>query len=323
MVRVLWGGIASRAHIVYGASWLRQFGEPVRVAVAEPRGFLHAGQLTLDDVAQMLPDGITAEPWTAKTDVNSVEALLSVGAVGIKPWLRTRRGIGLRRLTVVVTDEGLGSYGGWVTRRAAWRREGIREPWLSLRTTAVVGATRVLTSKRWATYAVRDGRWAVRPVIADEFRRHARRTPGPPTAVFLSQPWPELGVISEPEYLEHVAAAAGVAQRHGLDFSVHPHPAEPAERYATWPTHRGLAELTQAAVNASVVLGATSTAMLNLAAIHGVPALRIAPRPVEALDEGLSRAQATLLRQYLGQTVPMRQWHSKLARLAVDERTPE
>lgn len=320
--QVWWAGIASRAHIIYGASWLRSLRGDVRVTVFPFRSFLSAPTLTLNDVREIVPDTVRVTGWDERDAATraSHHALLNVGAVGIKPWLTVRRMIGRRPLHVVVTDEGFGSYGSWASRRKAWQRQGVPEPWRTLRTIAVEVATRTLTRQRWLLHEQPSGRrggWRLNPQVAAEFRRHAQRHRDDGGAVFLSQPWPELGVLSEDRYLAHVAEVAEACAGAGLAFTVQPHPGEPPERYAHWNVHRGrgLAELDERTVNATVLLGATSTAMLNVAAIHRVPALRVGFPEMPALEDTHGPRQQSLLHRYLGEITPPGAWGAKLSEL--------
>lgn len=316
---VYWTGIASRAHLIYGASWIRQLLGEIRVSVFPLRRFLDAPILDLDDVRAAVPEHVEVTAFDAHAPLAAGEraTLLSVGAVGIKPWLRLRRVLGVRRMPVVVTDEGFGTYGDFSTRRAAWQREGVREPWLSVRAGAVTTASSLLTSRRWHLHREVAGRWELNVPIASEFHRYAQRTRSDGGAVFLTQPWPELGVLDEQSYLEHIDAVAQACGEAGLPFTVHPHPAEPHERYDAWDVHRmrGLAECDPQSVNATVLLGATSTAMLNVAAVHGVPTVRVATPELVRVTRGHSRRQQSLLAQYTGHVVPVTELGGKLSGL--------
>lgn len=280
------------------------------------RSFLDAPTLSLDDVCELLPADTDVSEWNPASRPARKErlSLLSVGAVGIKPWLRLRRQVGARRIQVVTTDEGLGTYGNWFSRREAWQREGVSEPWLSIRTTAVLGMSWLLGSTPWRLYRRGADGWELNPFIAEEFRAQVRRRGANGKAVFLTQPWPELGVLAEPDYLEHIAAVGEVSRAVGLEFVVHPHPAEPPSRYAGFTVRDGqrLAELDPEVVGASVLLGATSTAMVNIAAIHGVPVMRTAFPGVEALEATHSRDQEELLRTWAGCFVNEPAWLVKL-----------
>lgn len=319
---VVWCGLASRGHILYGAAWLRSLlatgAEDVTIRLNAPRSFLGASPVTIDDVRTLVPDGLPVSMWEGESLASGGTLwCLSVGAVGIKPWLRLHAAHPGRRIPVVVTDEGLGSYGTWASRRAAWRRQNVREPWLTFRATAVTAATKALTSRRWALHIQGPDGWCLNKNIADEFRRHGTRDVPQRRAVFLSQPWPELGVMSEATYLRHVAELAETCSAVGLEFTVHPHPAEDPRRYNAWPapTPHPLAELDADAINASVVIGASSTALVNLAAIHGTPVMRVATQELLELDRQLSPRQASLLQHHAGPNVPPEARHSILSRM--------
>lgn len=320
MTHVFWCGVASRAHVIYGAAWLRQLPGPVKVSLFPTSRFLGAPQLTAADVQSMLPEHIPVHDLSGSPVLTPGEdpVLLSVGAVGLKPWLAVRRAVGVRRMRVVVTDEGLGSYGTWVTRRRSWAREGVREPWRSLRTAAVFGGTAALATSRWRLHLKTPEGWDLNRPVADEFRRHGsrRRTDG--GAVFLSQPWPELGIMTESHYLDHVGEVAAACAEAGLAFSVRPHPGEDPARYGSWTVHPSatVAELDQATLNATVLLGSTSTGMLNVAAIHGVPTMRVGTQELDMLDRQLSSEQASLLRHHVGEVVPPLRWASTLNELS-------
>lgn len=324
---VFWCGVASRAHVIYGAAWLRQLRGEVTVSLFPPRRFLGAEALTVDDVQAMAPDHVTVIPveHPLRLAAGSRPWLLSVGAVGLKPWASVRRAIGAKRLPVVVTDEGLGSYGTATTRRRSWAREGVREPWRTVRTAAVFGGTAALATSRWRLYLQTPTGWNLNAPVADEFRRHGQRHSADGGVVFLSQPWPELGVMTEGRYMAHVDDVARAAADAGLSFAVRPHPAEPSGRYGRWPVldGAGLAELDPAILNATAVAGATSTAMLNLAAIHGVPALRVSTPALDVLDRQLSSRQDSLLNHHLGPASPEREWASTLAKLSAASRGAE
>lgn len=287
----------------------------VFVKVAKPRSFLGTTAVTLDDIRAVLPDSVSVSAWEdgSSPDVGPVSCL-SVGAVGIKPWFRMQSSHVRTRIPVIVTDEGLGSYGTWRSRREAWRRQGVREPWRSIRTAAVSIATRILTTERWALHEETPAGWSLNEHIAREFRRQGTRTSPTNTAVFLSQPWPELGVMSESAYLCHVTDVADVCAQAGLKFAVHPHPTEDPRRYSAWPSlkKRPLAELDPQTINAAVVIGTSSTALINLAAIHHTPVMRVATPELSKLDEQLSPRQASLLLRHAGPSVPSQAWRSTL-----------
>ncbi len=320
---ILWCGIASRTHILYGAAWIRKMladsgTSEATIKVTKPKSFLGTPAIALDDIRAALPASVTVAAWEDDdfADTGPIWCL-SVGAVGIKPWFRLQTSHLRTRVPVVVTDEGLGSYGTWRSRREAWRRQGVHEPWRSLRTAAVSTATRILTSERWALHQETPAGWELNQDIVNEFRLLGTRTAPTRKAVFLSQPWPELGVMSENAYLDHVAEVADVCGRAGLEFSVHPHPAEDPHRYSAWSTmaKRPLAELDHGTINAAVVIGTSSTALINLSAIHHTPVIRVATPELSKLDEELSPRQASLLLRHAGPSVPSKAWPSTLTKM--------
>ena len=317
-LRVYLSGVTSITHAVYAASYLRDVlahvDGPVTLVDLGLRTFLGRSNVTREDLAQHLPDDprlvIESATWAA-TPTKPGEGLvyLSVGAPGIKPYLRLRRLHGVETLHVVVVDEGLGSYGTWQTRRSSSRREGGREPWTTTRALAVTAARRVLTSERWALYLRRDGGWVVNEAVAREFRRETgvvRGRSANRTVVFLSQPWVELGLLSEERYLDHLGQIAAACRRAGLELAVRPHPGENAERFAEFRvvSRRTPAELDADVVAARAVIGVSSTAMLNMAAVHGRPALRVAIPELAHLDAELSSNQRSLLDQWLTPALP-------------------
>lgn len=302
---VVWAGVASRTHLVYGASWIRELvrREPggVRVELMDSRTFFGAEAITPAVVGDLLPADVTVTAWQAeRVPKDSKLWLLSVGAVGIKPWLKLRALHPARRIPVVVTDEGLSTYGNWAARRQAGRRQGVQEPWLTLRTTAVEAATLALATSRWSLHVETDRGWSLNKPAAELFRELAPAPERRGRVVFLSQPWPELGVLRESQYLDHVDDVARAAARAGLGFVVMPHPGERAGRFSHHevPPKVDLAEFSPVALGAQVLAGASSTAMLNVAAIHGVPAARVGTPELADLDRRLAPRQASLLAHY-------------------------
>jgi hypothetical protein len=316
-VRVFLSGVASVTHLVYAASYLRHLvagsNAPVTVVNVGLRRFLGRANVDAQDVAALLPDDprltvVTLEGpdrWHSRPGERRV--YVGVGAPGIKPYLRLRAaGVG-RPLRVVVVDEGIGSYGGWRTRRDSWRREGGRGPWPAVRALAVTGARRLLTDERWALYR-RDGAgWRVDDRGAAEFRRRLEdfapgvMPGGGAAAVFLSQPWVELGVLGEQAYLGHLREIAAGCRAAGLAFLLRTHPAEDPDRYAGLAVspRRGPAELDPEVAGAAAVLGTSSTALLNVAALYGTPAVRVAVPGLAHLDDELSAGQRSLLDAFL------------------------
>ncbi|WP_446665362.1 polysialyltransferase family glycosyltransferase [Flexivirga sp. B27] len=302
-------GVRSRTHLVHLAAYLRTVQEPVQLTYLTGGTFLGHARVDTTDVERFLtlPAGSRVEI------VESIGALaelpdgpltyLSVGAPGIKPWVTLRRARPLRAIHTVVTDEGLGTYGDWRTRRAAWRRQGVGEPWRTVRALAVQGAARGLTTTRFAMYDARHD-FALDARIRAEFCAHVgdrRPDPDDERVIFLSSPWVEIGALREKDYLRHIEDILRETQSTGRRLVVRPHPAEDPSRYRDFDTVDGdlPAELDPAVVGASAAVGGTSTALLNLAALHHMPGTRVVTPGLEHLDTGLGRGQRALLSRYL------------------------
>lgn len=326
-VRVVLTGVTSVTHLVYAASYLRDLLQhtevPITVVDTGARSFLGRANVGPDDVDRILPRDARlvierpsgAARWLAEPGEERI--YLSVGVPGIKPWLQQVRADPRRRPRVVVIDEGIGSYGSFRTRRDAWRRQGGREPWPTVRSLAVTGADRVLADERWSLYRRESsGVFGVVDVVADEFRRQVHGQPDPsPRVVFLAQPWVDLGLMDDAGYLAHIDGVRRVVESAGYAFQVRPHPAEDVARYAGLAvmSGQGPAEVDAEVVSAAAVVGASSTAQLNVAAVHGVPSFRVVPTEVAHLDEQLSRDQRDLLATFSTSLTDVRQLAQELA----------
>lgn len=304
---VFWSGVRSQSHVMYAATWLASLLErtsgPVTVVRMDRGGFLGHDPVSDADLDRLLP----SDPRLSRRSVDETGlrgpsghdlTYLAVGSPGLKPWARLRAANPTRRLRVVVTDEGLGSYGTWQSRRDAWRREGGQEPWTTVRALATWSARGLLTSERWATYERTAEGWALNAAAADHIRASVQPEPSQ-TVAFLSQPWVELGLVSEAEQVAQVAEVAQATEALGFSFLVRPHPVERHERYAAWPTSVGYspAELDPVLTGVAAVVGGPSTALLNLAAIHGRPAVRVSV-PGHDLEQGLTDGQKGLLDRF-------------------------
>lgn len=315
-VRVVVSGVASVSHLVHVAAYLRALlesrpGADVTVAMLGIVPFLGVRRVSATDVAARLPHSprLRVVDGRAATQHASAQVELiyvAVGAPGIKPWLRLRatsRG----RLHVVVVDEGLGSYGDWRARWAASRRQrrGRRSPpgWLFLRAVTVALAQRHLTDERWALYRLAPAGWDVDPRVAAELRRGlaTKAADACREAVLLSQPWVELGQLPAERYRAALAELVSACAAVGLALRIRLHPAEDRARYAGLPLDDGIgpAELDPRVIGAAVVLGFNSTALLNCAALQGMPSLRLQLPELAAVDAGMSPAQKSLFKQFV------------------------
>lgn len=314
-MHVLVTGVRSRTHLIHLAAYLRQVpaeGEPVDVTYVGGGRFLGDAGVDENDVRDAFPDDqrlsvrfVAAVPADLPGDLT----YLSVGAPGLKPWLRLKKAHPRGRVRVVVTDEGLGTYGGLATRRAAWRRQGVREPWRSVRAAAVEGGVKALTGHRWAMYD-KDRGWALNEQIAAEFRRGVSLGDRSDEVVMLTQPWVQLGLLSADVYRRHLADVAEIVAAQGNSLVVRPHPAEPRDAYAGFTVidDTRVAERDERVVNAAGVVGGTSTALLNLRALYGLPAARLIAPGLERLETELGADQRALLDTYLPPAVAARRW---------------
>ena len=80
-----------------------------------------------------------------------------------------------------------------------------------------------------------------------------------------------------------------------------PHPSESPARYRGFALTAGTgpAELDREVTEASVVVGSNSTALLNLAAVHGTRAVRVTAPELAPLEAALTDRQRTLLDTFL------------------------
>ena len=311
-MRVVIIGVRSRTHLIHIAAYLRaqlDVGETIEAGYVGGGVCLGHASVSERDVLFLLPDsdrlrvtfvtGVDRWRWPAAEPITYV----SVGALGIKPWIALRRGKIFQLIHTVVTDEGVGTYGDWRTHRDAWRRQGVREPWTTVRALAGETAARTLTTTRWAMYDERRA-WALHPQIAQEFRRHVGAVRPDPTGdrvLFLSSPWVELGLLSAERYLAHVRAVRARVVGDGKQLIIRPHPSEDRSRYAEFEMIEGElpAEVDPQVVAAAAVIGGASTALLNLVALYDLPAMRVVTPGLEYLESKLGVRQRALLTHYL------------------------
>ncbi|TJZ77292.1 hypothetical protein [Chitiniphilus eburneus] len=324
-VRIFLSGVASASHLLYVGAYVEarlQAGDRIVIVCLGFSRFLGRQHVDLDEVRRGLPTHPALRIVGPEAGWGGLRGetlvYLAVGAPGIKPWLRLKRANPWRPLRCVVVDEGLGSYGDWRARLAAIRREGGKGWRAALRAWVVATAQRILADQRWALYQPHGTGWQVEPRIAAWFR--ARQTGVADDArrlYFISQPWVELGQVEVAQYrtlldeLRHMASVAGLA------LLVRPHPAEDRAKYGDLPLDvtDGPIELSRLAAGAVAVVGFNSTALVNLAAIHGRPVFRIELPALAVVEAGLAPRQRSLLDAFLPLPRPAGELASWLATL--------
>lgn len=309
--RVLLSGVRNPTHVVHAASWLRHrltAGDRLELDVLDLGSFLGRARVGEADLDRLLP----ADPHLLRVRPRGEDrwrhpasgrlTLLSVGAPATRAWTRVLAANRGRAPRVVVVDEGLGSYGDARTRLAAYRRQGGSLARSAVRAAVVEGGNRVLTGERWPLYRETTRGWEVNAEVAHEFHRGLAGPAAPANrVVYLSQPWPEIGVLPREAYRAHLREVARRCAAEGADLVLRLHPADDPEAYADLATVEagGPAELDRTVTTAATVLGTQSTALLNLAAVHGVRALRLEVPGLAGLEEALGARQRSLLRAYL------------------------
>ena len=170
-----------------------------------------------------------------------------------------------------------------------------------MRSLAVATGARTLTDLRWSLYREAPSGWTVDERVAAEFRLRLNGPPAPPRrAVYLAQPWTALGVLGPAAYRAHLDEVRRVVARAGLELVVKPHPWETAAVYhGLGVLEGGPAELERPVVGAALVIGANSTALLNVAAIHATRVARVTLPELAPLDAALSPGQRSLLDAFL------------------------
>jgi hypothetical protein len=306
-LRVTVSGVRNRTHVVYVASWLRHavvaHGGPA--TLVEING---AGRIS-DEIARC--DSLLADIDVRLVDHHSPTSaphyFVSIGSPGTRAWARFRLSPSAWPLRTVVVDEGIGSYGDVATKRAALRREGSPEPWATTRALAGTGARRILPDESWRLYERSADRWAVNDAVAAEFRRASPTREFRDRVVFLTQPWVDHGLIAESDYVAHLGRVAEQVRRAGAEFVIRPHPTEAAGRYSVFHVLDSAlpAELDPDVLGARLVLGETSTALLNLAAVHGLPAARVIGPLADIGSIALSDSQAALFTQFVPRSLTL------------------
>ncbi len=199
---------------------------------------------------------------------------------------------------IVVIDEGLGSYGNAYRRYQALRREG--RSWARGVARALVRQTIRHWGQRWPSYRRVDGRWEPNPVVGAEFRRRAPQPdPDPQRVVLLLQPWRSLGIQSASEQRQVIQRIDEVVRVAGGHLLVRPHPVDRdhlIESDVEVSSTSGLAEHDPVVLGAGLVIGETSTSLINLAAFLARPTLAVRT----PATPGISRVQFDLLTTFVG-----------------------
>jgi hypothetical protein len=334
-VRVFVSGVASVSHLLYVTSYLHGLladRRLTRLTIVDLGlgKFLGAERVTRHDLDEFMPaedrrvslvHARGGGRWRGEAGEELV--YLAVGSAGVKPYARLLLGH-RRRLACVVVDEGLGSYGSARTRWAALRREG-RSPGRATARIAAVALTPVLLRpRRWALYERTGTGWRVDERVAAPFRDRAIRPDHVACAdvVLVAQPWVELGVLTPTRLLQIVEEVGACCREVGLRLRVRPHPAEDAGRYAGLDVDRGSGpvELDPCVLQAVAVVGFSSTALINMSALHGTPVVRLKVPELERLDEEMSVRQRELLATYVGAAVPLDGLTARLRGVSASQR---
>ena len=325
-VHLVLGGAKSRSHVIHVASFVRALLENVEtlerltLTVHPQPAFLHAPAVTAEVLRDLLPTHerltiVSAQDtpgWTFEP--GAAAGYVAVGAPGLKAWVNLRRANPRTHFAVIVTDEGIGTYGGVRQRISAQRRQGVSPVIATLKASLIASAARVLTTARWSGYVRPAERWVVREEVAREFRADGAQATDPrgrsKTAVILTQPFADMGLITEHEQLRYVRELVDAASEAGLSPLVRPHPAENPERYAKFATtsasEYGTVELDPTVLSAALVMGGPSTGLINLAGIFDIPVVWVSIPGLEHLDTDVSKTQASIFRDFLGAPVSLR-----------------
>lgn len=294
--------VASRLRQILALGWCEQ----LTVALAgdtrvPPRITAAAAQDLLPDDARVrvtMPRG--PGRWRFPADDWAVH--VSVGEAGLAPYPKIVAANAGRRIPVVVTDEGLGSYGDADSLRDGWVRHGVAQRRRMAHRFATLTARAMVEVERWPLYRKVDGRWITDEAVAAEFRARIQPvTVDKDRVVMLTQPWVQFGATTPTSYRTHVRDVGRAIRRDGRHLVVRPHPAEDPRCYdglqmdgITVLDSVGPAEFDPEVLAASEVLGGPSTAVLNVAALGCRPARIVAP-PVRGVMSRLTADQRSLL----------------------------
>lgn len=316
-------GVRNRTHAVHVLSFVRSLvGDGGSVVLADLDGGPFVGsEGTTAEWARFVADCPTVE--TVRSLPNrSLDVYVAVGKVGLKPLSGIVRTLRRTPRRIVVTDEGLGSYGSIRSRFAALRRE---RPGRSLSVlSSVLGdlAAAGVHAVRWPAYRCSDSGWSVHEPVRAEFARYrshdwvagSKRS----WVGYFTQPWPEVGVGSTAAHLGRAETLRERCAAFGHDLLIVPHPAEPSDRYADFHVLGSTkpAELEAGLSALRLAVGETSTALLNNAAWFGIPSARVAHGADGFCGAPLDDRQRSLMRHFVGDPVPFSALAARLGPLA-------
>lgn len=312
MKQLIISGAKSRSHLVYLASYLRTIvgkDDAVTAFFLPLPPFLHADAVTLEDARAAFPDGLVIKEGLADWSAQDETTYICVGAPGIRVLRTLTKAMGRKvsSLRIVVVDEGIGSYGDMRAALAARLRQGEKLPVAALK--AALGAgLRHVPAQRWATFVKKGEHWGLNAKVVAEFSRYASESEVRSNeAVILTQPFVDMKLTSEEAYLNYVSKLAAAAKENGLRPVVRPHPAERPGRYKDFAVMDdiGTADLDPQVLQAAVCMGGPSTALINVAAMGGVPVVWTSAPGLEFLDTDVSSAQQEIFSTFLGLPVPL------------------
>lgn len=316
-------GIRGASHLIYLSAWLRTVLDDPD-AEATVRIVEHSARplpMPLDPLFEISDrlQRVDAHPSSP-----APHDYVSIGTPGIKPWVRLRIEHRRDRLRAVAIDEGLGSYATWRQRRRAIVREGGSEPWATVRSLAADVSGRFLADERWRLHRRTNAGWELNERIAAEFRCAAPPRSPSDDVVYLTQPWVGLGAVEVSDYLSYLHEAARHVEHLGLRFRVRPHPAERLELYDGFnlAPGRGPAEFDADVINARTLVGESTTALLNMAAIHGSQAIQLRGPLPQFTSEWLSDDQRALFAHYLGGPISLERLSGRLVGQRVGSSAP-
>lgn len=322
MTTVAISGIRNRTHTVYALSFIRSLilnGESVTVTDLDGGAFVGSAA-TATEWTRFVAEHPQVESVRSLPTHRPLDYYVAVGKVGLKPLATIVQSLRRSPRRIVVTDEGLGSYGSTRSRLEALRRERPGRP-LSI-AVSVIGdlASAAIPATRWPAYRHVDSGWSAVDAVRQEFTRYRSVEWAPsgarPWVGYFTQPWPEVGVGSVAAHVRRAAGLRDLCAACGHDLLIIPHPAEPAGRYADFQVLGSAkpAELEGGLSALRLAVGETSTALLNNAAWFGIPSARVSHGPDAFCGAPVNGEQQSLLRDFLGDPVPVSALEERLGR---------